>query len=173
MEEKMNDVNENRAGLVPVMLFGAAAGGLGALMFKKSRQESFLFAALGAVSAAMFHQTRSKSNLHLTGAGDGGLSFEDAWARAEQQAAIGQQSGPDPIEKIRVELSSASAAIVSACAPETTSVVIKAAIQNGRAVGVSVYATPPSPAVSACVASRIRRLSFSASGHMDAVTASF
>jgi hypothetical protein len=164
---------ENRAGLVPAMLLGAAAGGLGALMFKRTREESVLFTALGAVSAAVLHQARSKSNAHVTGAGDGGLSFEDAWAHAEQQANIGQASGADPIEKIRVELSSASAAIVSACAPETTSVVIKAAIQNGHAVGVSVYATPPSPAVSACIASRVRRLSFSASGHMDAVTASF
>jgi hypothetical protein len=169
----MND--ENRTGLVPAMLLGAAAGGFGALMFKN--KNTILFTGLGAVLGAVVHQTRSKSHVlergHVTGAGDGGLSFEDAWAHAEQQANIGQASGPDPIEKIRVELSNASATIVSGCAPETTSVVIKAAIQNGRAVGVSVYATPPSPAVSACVASRVRRLSFSASGHMDAVTASF
>lgn len=110
---------------------------------------------------------------HFTGGGDGGLSFEDAWAHAEQHANIGQQSGPDPIEQIRGKLSQAGATIVSACAPETMSVVIKAAIQNGHAVGVSVYTVPPSPAVSACIARQVRALRFSASGYMDAVTASF
>jgi hypothetical protein len=115
-----------------------------------------------------------ESNNYVTGGGDGGLSFEDAWARAEQQALIGQPlSGPDPIEKIRAELSNASVAIVTACAPEAMSVVIKAAIQNGRAVGVSVYTTPASPKVEACVARGIRRLTFTVSGHMDAVTATF
>lgn len=110
---------------------------------------------------------------HFTGGGDGGLSFEDAWAHAEQHANIGQQSGPDPIEQIRGKLSQAGATIVSACAPETMSVTIKAAIQNGHAVGVSVYTVPPSPAVSACIARQVRALRFSASGYMDAVTASF
>jgi hypothetical protein len=165
-------------GAMPAILLGAGAGGLGALLFKDTRNHALLFAVFGAASAAVLHG-RSKSNLHaaggydVTGGGDGGLSFEDAWARAEQKAVIGQQSGPDPIEKIRGELSNAGAAIVSACAPESMSVVIKAAIQNGRAAGVSVYTTPPSPTVSACVASRVRRANFSVSGYMDAVTATF
>lgn len=163
-----------------LVMFGAVLGGVIGQMTTKQPGK---YAVMGAVGGVLWDFTFNyvlknpraamTRGAYVTGAGDGGLSFEDAWARAEQQATIGQASGPDPIEKIRVELSNASAAIVSACAPETTSVVIKAAIQNGRAVGVSVYATPPSPAVSACVASRVRRLSFSASGHMDAVTASF
>jgi hypothetical protein len=110
---------------------------------------------------------------HVIGGGDGGLSFEDAWAHAEQKAVIGQQSGPDPIDKIRSELSNAGAGIVAACAPDSMSVVIKAAIQNGRAVGVSVYTTPASGAVSACVARHVRALKFSVSGYMDAITATF
>lgn len=174
----MND--KDQAGLFPAILLGAAAGGFvygfGGEMFKERRDHSFLVTALGVgVAAVVFHgiRSRSKSHVHVTGAGDGGLSFEDAWAHAEQQANIGQTSGPDPIEKIRTELSNASAAIVSACAPETMSVVIKAAIQNGRAVGVSVYTKPQSPTVSACIASRVRRIGFTASGYMDAVTASF
>jgi hypothetical protein len=175
----MNDVTEAR-NLLPTLFLSAAAGGFvygfGGEMLKGRRGHSLLRTALGAgVAAAVFHgmRSRTKPRVHVTGAGDGGMSFEDAWAHAEQHANIGQTSGPDPIEKIRAELSQAGATIVSACAPETTSIVIKAAIQNGHAVGVSVYATPPNSVVSACIASRVRRIHFTASGYMDAVTATF
>lgn len=168
-----SSIIENQMGPLPTVLIGAAAGGFVAGLLKKTRGEALWFAALGAAAGAVLHHARSESSVHVTGAGDGGLSFEDAWAHAEQQASIGHASGPDPIEKIRAELSSGASAIVSACAPETTSIVIKAAIQNGHAVGVSVYATPPNPTVSSCIASRVRRISFTASSYMDAVTASF
>lgn len=161
------------APLLPTLLLGAAIGGVGATAFKGARKHAFLFAGFGALTAALLHRARTT---YVTGAGaasDGGVSFEDAWSSAEQKATIGQQSGPDPIEKIRNEMSGVGAAIVSACAPESMSVVIKAAIQNGHAVGVSVYTTPPSPTVSACIARRVRRSNFSASGYMDAVTATF
>lgn len=164
---------DDRKALVPAILLGAAAGGAGALMFKASRENALMFAALGAVTGAVLHASRSKSNTYVTGGGDGGVSFEDAWAHAQQQAVIGQRSGPDPIDKISAEMNHSAASIVSTCAPETMSVVIKAAIQNGHVLGVTVSTTPKSPTVEACIASRIRRVSVTASSYMDAVTVTF
>lgn len=57
--------------------------------------------------------------------------------------------------------------------PPSTKVNICAAVQNGRAVGVSVSMNPPNPGAASCVDGRVRGLSFPSSPSLDIVTTSF
>jgi hypothetical protein len=105
----------------------------------------------------------------------GGLSFEEAWAHAEQKVTIGGPAGgPDPIENIKATMHDRAPGIVAACGtPGSMHVTIKAAIQGGHVVGVSVYTSPASGGVSGCIAGRVRGIGFPVSGNMDAVTETF
>lgn len=57
--------------------------------------------------------------------------------------------------------------------PTTSKVRVCAAVQNGRAVGVTVALDPPSPEVEICIASQVRQLSFPANAKMDFVSVTF
>jgi len=110
------------------------------------------------------------------GGGGGGWSFEEAWSHAEQKVNIGAGGGggPDPIDQIKAKMHDSAPGIVAACGtPDSMHVTIKAAIQNGRVMGVSVYTTPANGGVSGCIAGRVRGIGFPASGNMDAVTEQF
>jgi hypothetical protein len=50
---------------------------------------------------------------------------------------------------------------------------ICAAVQNGRAVGVTVVTKPSNPGIASCVAGGVRRLSFPAHPKLDVVRVSF
>jgi eukaryotic-like serine/threonine-protein kinase len=63
---------------------------------------------------------------------------------------------------------------LNACSvPSSVSVSICAAIQNGRAVGVTVSTTPSNPGVNSCVAGQVRALSFPAHPRLDVTTTTF
>jgi len=103
----------------------------------------------------------------------GGLSFDEAWSHAEQKVTIGGSNGRD-LTAQELGRPFENAAFINGCgAPESMHVTIKAAVQNGHAVGVSVYTTPPNGGVSACIAGAVRRLAFPQSPNMDAVTQQF
>lgn len=57
--------------------------------------------------------------------------------------------------------------------PNNMTVNICAAVQNGRAVGVTVRTTPPSPQHQACVAGGVRRLSFPSHPKLDVTRTTF
>lgn len=57
--------------------------------------------------------------------------------------------------------------------PSSMSIHICAAVQNGRAVGVSVRTTPPSPKHQACIAGGVRRLSFPSHPKLDVTRTTF
>lgn len=57
--------------------------------------------------------------------------------------------------------------------PDNMSISICAAVQNGRAVGVTVRTTPPSPQHQACIAGGVRRLSFPSHPKLDVTRTSF
>jgi hypothetical protein len=57
--------------------------------------------------------------------------------------------------------------------PGASRVRICAAVQNGRAVGVTVLLDPPSPTLEICVAGRVRQLAFPSSAKMDFVNVNF
>ncbi|HEY1956759.1 MAG TPA: hypothetical protein VGH28_14165 [Polyangiaceae bacterium] len=109
------------------------------------------------------------------GGGGGGLSFDEAWAHAEQKVTIGgaNAGGPDPIDQIRSGVLGGTQAALGECGvPGSMKVTVKAAVQNGRVAGVSVYTTPAG-GPTGCIAGHVRGLRLPVSGNMDAVTASF
>jgi len=57
--------------------------------------------------------------------------------------------------------------------PTTSKVRVCAAVQNGRAVGVTVALEPPRSDVEICVAIQVRQLSFPANAKMDIVNVTF
>jgi hypothetical protein len=57
--------------------------------------------------------------------------------------------------------------------PSNMSVTICAAVQNGRAVGVTVTTSPPNKGVSGCVSGAVRSLSFPSHPRLDVTTTSF
>ncbi len=108
------------------------------------------------------------------GGGGGGLSFEAAWAKAEQRVDIGSGGGGHDLSREELAAPMANGSFVGGCGtPGSMKVTVKAAVQNGRAVGVSVYTTPPDPGISACIANAVRGIRFPVSPNMDAVTTSY
>ncbi len=57
--------------------------------------------------------------------------------------------------------------------PESTKLTICAAVQNGRAVGVTVSAQPPDRRIQSCVAAGVRGLSFPSNPKLDVTTTRF
>ena len=57
--------------------------------------------------------------------------------------------------------------VISCGAPMSMTVNICAAIQNGRAVGVSVSTDPPNPGIASCIAGRIRGMGFPSHPALD------
>jgi len=63
---------------------------------------------------------------------------------------------------------------LNACGvPSSTQVSVCAAIQNGRAVGVTVTTTPSDPKLNSCIAGQVRGLSFPAHPRLDVTTTNF
>lgn len=57
--------------------------------------------------------------------------------------------------------------------PPSMAVNICAAVQNGRAVGVTVTTDPPSPGIASCVAGQVRSMGFPAHPRLDVTRTSF
>ena len=57
--------------------------------------------------------------------------------------------------------------------PSASHVRICAAVQNGRAVGVTVLLDPPNPSLEVCVAGQVRQLGFPSHPKMDFVNVAF
>lgn len=103
----------------------------------------------------------------------GGLSFEAAWATAEQKVDL---SGPQGRDLTQEELGRPlqNASFISGCgAPDSMKVTVKVAVKMGRAVGVSVYTTPPNGGVASCIDRSVRGQAWPVSQNMDAVTTSY
>jgi hypothetical protein len=58
-------------------------------------------------------------------------------------------------------------------APEDMRIVVKVAVKNGRAVGVSVYPNPPNGAVATCVDRHVRGLSWPVHSSMFSFTTTY
>ncbi len=178
-EEKQAGVAKSFFGVVIVLML--LAGG-GFFIYKKvgSRNDGvaigddkggFVVDPAGSIKGA------HKAQAHGGGGGGGfggGLSFEEAWSHAEQKVTIGGGGGGRDLTQGELSGPLQNASFVSGCgAPDSMKVTVKAAVQNGHVVGVSVYTTPPNGAVAGCIAGAVRRLSFPVSPNMDAVTTSY
>lgn len=103
----------------------------------------------------------------------GGKSYEAALASNNQQITMGQNTGPD-LTDAQLSRPLQNAAFISGCgAPNSMKVTVKVAVQNGRAVGVSVYTTPSDSGVSACIDRAVRGLGWPSNPKMDFTTTTY
>lgn len=103
----------------------------------------------------------------------GGQSYEAAWAKAEQKVEIGGGGGRH-LSQDELGRPMQNASFISGCgAPDSMKVKVMVAVQNGRAVGVSVYTTPPNAGVQNCVAGFVRGITWPASPDMDSVITNY
>lgn len=102
-----------------------------------------------------------------------GMSYEAALNSNNQEITMGAKSGPD-LSDGQLSAPMRNASFISGCgAPDSMKVTVKVAIKNGRAVGVSVYPSPPSPGVASCVDRHVRGLSWPVSAKMDSFTTTY
>jgi hypothetical protein len=111
------------------------------------------------------------------GAGGGGfpsgMSYEAAIGANVQTVEMGAKTVPDLTDG-QLSAPMKSASFIDGCgAPSSMHVMVKVAIKNGRAVGVSVYPTPPDARVASCVASAVRNISWPPNPKMDSFTTTY
>lgn len=164
--------------MLPFAIFMGALGAGGAYLLKKDPIKWGLGVAGGSVLLRLLGDTtRFASTDRLpahgrtfTGARE--MSFEEAWGHAEQK--YDPSSHVPDLTAEQLSRPFAGGAFLEACGtPGDMHVTIKAAVQNGRVVGVTVVTAPPSPRIAACIASAVRRFQFPVNPNMDAVTQTF
>jgi eukaryotic-like serine/threonine-protein kinase len=103
----------------------------------------------------------------------GGLSCEGAQAKYVEEMKMGEKGAPDlTAGQFGSVLNNGS--YLNACGvPSDTKVNVCAAVQNGRAVGVTVTLNPPNAGMSSCVAGRVRGLSFPSNPKLDIARTAF
>jgi hypothetical protein len=106
-------------------------------------------------------------------AGPTGPSYESAIAGNVQHLAPGAKEAPDLSDgELAGPLRDGS--FLDACGvPSSTKVTVKVAIRNGRSVGISVYATPPSQSIAGCVEEHVRGLQWPSNAKMDSFVTTY
>lgn len=103
-----------------------------------------------------------------------GLSCEAAAAAANDELRIGGPRGPADLGAADyAKVLNGSGYLAGCGVPDSARVDVCAAVQNGRAVGVTVRLTPRSPSAERCVARAVRRLSFPAHPRLDVARTRF
>jgi hypothetical protein len=168
--------------LISAGLGGVVGLGIGAAFLSEEDESSssklLWFLLGGAVLAGGAVKFAGPKTRHLVGyeglffAG-AGASFEDAWSHAAQKYDPSSGHVPD-LTADQLARPFAGGAFLNACgAPEDMGVTIKAAVQNGHAVGVTVTTSPPNPRIAACIDAAVRRMAFPPNPNLDAVTQTF
>jgi hypothetical protein len=104
----------------------------------------------------------------------GGMSCEQAQSRYVEEMSIGGPRGQADITAGQYGAILNRGGYFSHCGvPNSTQVYICAAVQNGRAVGVTVTTNPRNPQAQACIAGSVRRLSFPVHPKLDVTRTSF
>ena len=96
-----------------------------------------------------------------------GQSCEAAQRRARQEVVIGERAQADlPASAFSQVLNNGS--YFAGCgAPDNLRIEVCAAVQNGRAIGVTVRTTPGDRRAAQCIAGSVRKLRFPRSGSID------
>lgn len=103
----------------------------------------------------------------------GGMSCEAAYKDYSYEMSMGQ-SGPADLTSGHYAAVLNSGSYFSHCGvPNSMGVNICAAVQNGRAVGVTVTTKPANGRVQGCIASAVRRLSFPSHPRLDVTRTTF
>lgn len=102
-----------------------------------------------------------------------GASCEQAAANAVQSIEIGRDE-PDDLTREDYEVVLNRGSYFAHCGVgERTLIEICAAVQRGRAIGVTVKTTPASPAAASCIARAVRSLGFPSHPRLDVVRTRF
>jgi hypothetical protein len=121
-------------------------------------------------------QARGAAVAHGASLGPGGPSgpsYESAIAGNNLTLAPGTKEVPDLTD---AELAGPmrEGTFLDACGvPSSTKLTVKVAIRNGRAVGVSVYASPPNREMGWCVERHVRDLQWPANAKMDSFVTTY
>jgi hypothetical protein len=103
----------------------------------------------------------------------GGMSCEAAQDSYVEEMKIGQRGQAD-ITAGQYGAILNSGSYMNACGvPDSMTVNICAAVQNGRAVGVTVRTTPNNGGVAGCIAAAVRRISFPSHPKLDVTRTTF
>jgi len=101
----------------------------------------------------------------------GGMSYEAALNKGQE---LNMGGGGGNLSKAQLEGPLKSGAIITACGtPGDTKVNIGVAVQNGRAVGVTVTTTPHNGGVSSCIDRQVRGLSWPPIQNLESFRISF
>ncbi len=104
----------------------------------------------------------------------GGMSCEAAQAAYVEEINIGGAKVPADITQSQYGAILNGGSYLNGCGlPSSTGVDVCVAVQNGRAVGVSVRTRPSSPAAASCIASHVRGISFPVNAKLDVTRTSF
>lgn len=127
-----------------------------------------------AVGPAPEPTSRRRREVRKNGGSSGGKSCEAAIAAYRERVKMGDDSLPPDISAARYGAVLNRGSYFSHCGlPDSTAVHICAAVQNGRAVGVTVTTTPRSGKLERCVASAVRGLGFPSHPRMDVTRTTF
>jgi hypothetical protein len=106
-------------------------------------------------------------------AGPSGVSYEAAIAGNNVRLVPGMKGAPD-LTDAQLAGPMQNATFLGACGvPSSTHVTVKVAIRGGHAVGVSVYAIPPSAPLAGCVERQVRGLRWPFSAKMDSFVTTY
>jgi hypothetical protein len=104
----------------------------------------------------------------------GGGSYEAALNANNQEITVGGAKGGPDLTDGQLSAPMRNASFISGCgAPDSMKVTVRVAIQNGRAVGVSVYPNPPNAAVASCIDRHVRALGWPPNAKMDFFTTTY
>lgn len=104
----------------------------------------------------------------------GGTSCEGAAAKYSEEYKINGNNGPPDLTAGQYGAVLNRGSYLNACGvPSNMSVNVCAAVQNGRAVGVTVTTDPPSPGHASCVAGQVRSMAFPAHPRLDVTRTTF
>jgi len=124
-------------------------------------------------------QNRKVAGARPGGGGGGpvipsGLSCEAARAKYIEEISIGGPKGQADLTAGQFASVLNNGSYITACGtPGSMKVTVCAAVQNGRAVGVTVTTDPPNGGISSCIASRVRAMSFPSNPKLDIATTRF
>jgi eukaryotic-like serine/threonine-protein kinase len=103
----------------------------------------------------------------------GGMSCESAQARYVEEYKLGNNGAPDLTAGAYGAVLNRGGYLNACNVPSNMEVSICAAVQNGRAVGVTVSTSPSNGGVASCVAGQIRGLSFPSHPRLDVARTTF
>lgn len=104
----------------------------------------------------------------------GGTSCEGAAAKYSEEYRINGNNGPPDLTAGAYGAVLNRGGYLNSCGvPPSMGVNICAAVQNGRAVGVTVTTDPPSPGIASCIAGQVRSLPFPSHPRLDVTRTTF